>query len=511
VQDTWKAHRRLTIDVGARFYWNGFLVTHGLQAAGFVPNAYSPANAVRLIRPALVSGKQVGLDPVTGQTYPATLAGAIVPGSGNAADGMVDPAVTKGYPPSLINNPGVGMAPRFGFSWDPFGKGKTAIRGGFGIFDNRTGFAAGANTNLPPIETNPIIYYGTIGSLLSGSGFVFPQRVAGVEANAKTPYVMNYHFSVQQSIGFGVVLDASYVGSLGRNLLWDKLLDSIPLGTNFLPSSANPVNPKTALSSIFLRTISGYDGVTYQEWASSSNYNALQMTAQRRFARGFQLDIAWTWSKAMDFADTDTTVVASVVPVRLWNYGLASFDRTHVFKANWVYDIPTSPWRGAISDRLLNHWQISGIASFISGQPLPVGYTLVTPVDTTGTPDLTARIVVTGNPVLSRGSRTFNHNFNTSVFSEPLPGTIGNSASTVICGPGVNNFDLALTKNLPINDKARFQFRLEMYNAFNHTQFSTWDTTARFDANGNQINARLGSDIAARAPREIQIGARFLF
>ena len=89
--------------------------------------------------------------------------------------------------------------------------------------------------------------------------------------------------------------------------------------------------------------------------------------------------------------------------------------------------------------------------------------------------------------------------------------TDGGGVKTLPRGPGVNNFDLALTKNLPINEKARFQFRLEMYNAFNHTQFSTWDTTARFDANGNQINARLGSDIAARAPREIQIGARFLF
>jgi hypothetical protein len=448
---------------------------------------------------------------VTGQTYPATLAGAIVPGSGNTTDGMVDPAVNKGFPPSLINNPGVGVAPRFGFSWDPFGKGKTAIRGGFGIFDNRTGFAAGANTTTPPIETNPIIYYGTINTLLGGSGFVFPQKVSGVEANATTPHVMNYHFSVQHAIGFGVVLDASYVGSLGRNLLWQKLLDSIPLGTNFLPSSANPVNPKTALSSIYLRTLPGYDGVTYSEWGSSSNYNSVQVTAQRRFAKGFELDIAWTWSKAMDYADTDTTLVASVVPVRLWNYGLASFDRTHVFKANWVYDIPSTHWRRGAADRLLNHWQVSGIASFISGQPLPVGYSLVTPVDFTGTPDLTARIVVTGNPILPRGDRTFSRNFNPSVFREPAPGTTGNAASTVIRGPGVNNFDVALTKNVPVNDRMRFQVRLEMYNALNHTQFSTWDTTARFDATGNQINARLGSDIAARAPREIQIGARFLF
>ncbi len=511
VQDSWKASRRLTFDIGARMYWNGFLVTRSLEAAGFVPAQYNPANAVRLIRPAVVGGKTVGLDPVTGQIYPSTLAGAIVPGSGNPYDGMIEPAKNKGFPPSLINNPGVQAAPRFGFAWDPSGKGKTAIRGGFGVFYNRTGFAAGANTTTPPVETNPVLYYGTISSLLSGSGFIFPQRVSGVEANAKTPSVMNYHMSIQQSIGFGVVLDASYVGSLGRNLLWEKLLDSIPLGTDFLPSSANPVNPKTALSSIYLRSLPGYDGVTYSEWGSSSNYNALQMTAQRRFAHGFQLDVAWSWSKAMDYADTDTTVVASVVPVRLWNYGLASFDRTHVFKANWVYDIPSTRWSRGIPDRLLNHWQVSGIASFISGQPLPVGYTLVTPADTTGTPDLTARIVVTGNPVLGRGERTFNHNFNTSAFQAPLPGTIGNSAPTVIRGPGVNNFDLAVTKNLPLNEKMRFQLRLEMYNALNHTQFSTWDTTARFDANGNQINARLGSDIAARAPREIQIGARFLF
>jgi len=213
------------------------------------------------------------------------------------------------------------------------------------------------------IETNPIIYYGAIGTLVNSSGYLFPQRVTGTDPNVTTPYVMNFHFSVQQSIGFGVVLYVSYVGSLGRDLLWNKLLDSIPLGTDFIPGNANPVNPKTALRSTFLRNLTGYDGVTYEEWASSSNYHALQVTAQRRFARGFQMGAFWTWSKAMDFNDNDSGVVASVVPVRLWNYGLAGFDRTHVFKANWVYDIPKTPWHGAIADRILNNWQISGVIS----------------------------------------------------------------------------------------------------------------------------------------------------
>jgi hypothetical protein len=93
----------------------------------------------------------------------------------------------------------------------------------------------------------------------------------------------------------------------------------------------------------------------------------------------------------------------------------------------------------------------------------------------------------------------------------PARGTVGNSAKTLIRGPGMNNWDTAVFKNFPIRDRLRLQFRWEMYNAFNHTQFSNVDSTARFDPQGKQVNARFGEMTAARDPRQMQFALRFIF
>ena len=90
-------------------------------------------------------------------------------------------------------------------------------------------------------------------------------------------------------------------------------------------------------------------------------------------------------------------------------------------------------------------------------------------------------------------------------------GTVGNAAPYIMRGPGINNWDLAIFKNFPIREPLKLQFRAEMYNTFNHTQFSAWNTTARFDASGNQINGQLGQATAAYNPRQVQFAIRFLF
>jgi hypothetical protein len=510
VQDSWKVNRRLTLDYGLRFCWIGYPVYPRRRVAGFRIDQYDRQKAVRLIRPGLSGGKQVGLDPVTGQTYPAALVGAIVPNSGNPSNGMVSPLLDPSYPVSLLKNPGPRPAPRFGFAYDPWGKGKSSLRGGFGVFYNRSQQAAGPSVQTP-IISNPILYYATFRDVLSSAGIVFPQAVSGSDPNIRTPRIMNFHVSFERNVGFGTIVDVAYVGSLGRHLLWSRLLDPIPLGANFNPANANPTNTRVALSPVFLRGYQGYSGVTYSEWAGTSNYHSLQVTANRRFARGVEFGAAWTWSKAMNFNDADGNAVTSLVPVRIWNYGLAGYDRTHVLRANWLWSVPSVPWRARTLDRVLNHWQVSGIASFVSGAPAAVGYSFVTSTDITGTSDLGARIVAADSPVLGRGERTFSRNFRTDVFRAPTVGTIGNSARTILRGPGVNNWDLSVFKNFLVREPLRIQYRFEMYNAFNHTQFAGWDTTARFDAAGNQVNARLGEATSARSPRQIQMGLKILF
>ena len=102
-------------------------------------------------------------------------------------------------------------------------------------------------------------------------------------------------------------------------------------------------------------------------------------------------------------------------------------------------------------------------------------------------------------------------NFRTDVFALPALGTFGSAARSVIRGPGTNNFDIAIFKNFPVHEKVRVQFRAELYNAFNHTQFTGLDTTARFDNTGRQVNTRMGQFISARDPRQIQFALRVYF
>ena len=173
--------------------------------------------------------------------------------------------------------------------------------------------------------------------------------------------------------------------------------------------------------------------------------------------------------------------------------------------------MPKTPFHAAVLKQAFNGWQISGIASQLSGAPLGVGFSSATGADFTGSATQGARIVVLSNPILPKGDRDFFHNFRTDVFAPPTLGTFGNAARTVVRGPGVNNFDLSLFKEFPIREQMRFQFRAEAYNAFNHTQFSSIDTTARFDATGKQINSLLSSFTGARSARIMQFAIRFYF
>jgi hypothetical protein len=405
------------------------------------------------------------------------------------------------------------FGPRFGFAFDVFGDAKTAIRGGFGIFYNRPNFSDNYNrfAGQIPFVSNPVVFYGTLSSLLSATGTVFPQNANGFDRSDRMPSVMNFSLSIQRDIGFQTVVDVGYVGSLGRNLLWVRNLNPIPFGANFDPANTDPSNPSTPLPSAFLRPIQGYNDILMTEPAGSSNYHSLQVTARRRFSSGVQFGAAWTWSKAMGFTDFDTSAVGPLVPVGVWNYGLLTFDRTHVLKLDWLWDLPKARVGNSVLKAVLHNWQFSGIASFVSGAPTGVGLSTVNAVDFAGTASQGARVVVTGNPVLPNGERTFSQHFRTDVFQMPARGTVGNAAPTQFRGPGINNWDMALFKDFPIREQMSIQLRVEAYNAFNHTQFSAVDATARFDAEGRQVNTRFGEYTASRSPRIMQFALRFYF
>ena len=334
-------------------------------------------------------------------------------------------------------------------------------------------------------------------------------QVNGPEGDV--PNIYNYSFGVQRDIGLQTVVDVAYVGSLGRHLFQRRDLNAIPYGARFLPQNQDPTTGRP-LQDNFFRPFVGYANLTYRETASSSNYHSLQVQVNRRFSRGMQFGGSWTWSNAMAYADDDGAGVANFVPIRIWNYGRASYDRTHNLVINYLWDLPKGSrvWSNTVTRSVLDNWQLAGIVSFVSGAPQGVSLGTTETIDLTGGGD-GSRPIRIAEAVIPKGERTLTRYFNTEAFARPPVGNIGNTPRDVLRGPGVNNWDVTVFKQFPVKERMSFQLRWEMYNAFNHTQFSGVDTSTRFDPAGRQTNTRFGALISARDPRRMQGSLRFQF
>ena len=269
VQDSWHATRKLTFDFGVRFSWYTPYTDARSQAASFLPNLWDPTKAPRLYYPALnPSGQRVAYDPVTGTYDLALKIGALVPNSGNTANGMVlddGKTIDRG----LMNHQGVLTAPRVGFAYDVFGDGKMAIRGGFGIlYNTRERVLLLDVAKAPPVQYTPTLYYGTFATLLQGAGTLFPISTGGLSVTGKVPSVYNFSLGIQRRLGFNTVLDVAYVGALGRHLLDLRNLNTLPYGYRFLASSQDSTTGKP-LADNYLMPYRGYSSVTIDEFASS--------------------------------------------------------------------------------------------------------------------------------------------------------------------------------------------------------------------------------------------------
>lgn len=531
IQDSWKATRRLSLEMGVRFSWFNQWYQDTANSAAFVLDRYSRAKAPQYYQPGCAIpvpangicpttpvNQRRARNPVNGELLPAVLIGAFVPGTGDPYNGMVL-GRDSSYPRGFKEQQPVQVQPRFGFAWDIQGDGKTAVRGSVGVF-NQTRVSANAIwtdvARNPPISDNPRIFYGNLDTLLQSSGTLFPSNTTGFDRDAPTPVTYNYTLSLQRDIGFGTVVDVSYVGSQSRHLQQQRNINQVPYGARFLAANQNPTVAGSPLPDDFLRPFPGHGNITYYENAGLSNYNALQVAANRRFTRGLQFGVAYTWSKTMNYADGDRDAIATYRPARIWNYGKAGFDQTHVLVINYTWDLPRASqlWDNIVVKSIFDNWQVSGITAFASGTPSGISFTTVDNADITGGGD-GARVVVVGNPILARGERGFDRWFDTTVFRRPARGDFGNAPKDVFRLPGTNNWDISLFKKIPLRGERMFlQLRWELYNAFNHTQFSGVDTAARFDTEANgfrQISTSFGRVTAARDPRLMQMSVRLTF
>ena len=506
-QDTWKATKRLTLNYGLRVAFVApFHDTLGMMS-NFDPSQYNPANAAVFFQPVISGGKRQALNPITGEILPAPYIGAMVPGVGNINNGMVRSG-QNGTPLGLIQNRGAQWGPRLGIAYQI--NDKTVFRAGGGVFYERIAtFGVGITSNYttnPPLLRTAQIYYGNVANIQSSGGVFFPTQVNALAPDGHVPTVYNYNAGVQRELPGHFILDVSYVGSQSRHLWLAQPFNYIPFGAAWQPYSQDPtVAPKfdgtTNLPADMYRPYAGYTAAgSFYTWGTSANYNSLQATVNRRFGR-LQVGGAYTWSKALGVS-TYPGQVGSLDPynIRASNYGPLPQDRRQSLAFNYIYDLPAPIRKGSFLDNaagrlVLSGWEISGLTSMSTGGPINVTYA-VSGIGAqqlnsmiTGSPDIAPRVVMTCNPNLSRGDRNINEYINTSCFAPAPKGSIGNdSGFNDITGPGINQWDMSLFKNVSIKERARLQLRLEAYNAFNHTE---WGGSNAFSGSNAGINSTI--------------------
>jgi hypothetical protein len=306
------------------------------------------------------------------------------------------------------------------------------------------------------------------------------------------------------------VVSAGYVGNWGYNQNLTSNINPIPIGTRFQPSSADATNGGKPLPDIFLRTVyPGLNTINLHNFVGHTNYNALQATVQRRFSRGLSWGLAYTWSK-----DLGTTSFTPVVPNNeAWNYGLLAADRRHNLQVNYTYDFPNAgaALHSKLLGALVDHWSMAGIFSVQSGAPFNPGAPNVngSSVDYTGTPDVSARVLVMGDPMANVPAGSF---FNPSAFGVPAPGSsikapvLGNlgGGAGVMSYPHVTNLDATMTKLIPIRgERIRAKLQVQAYNLLNHPQFNSVNTAITWDASGNVNNAATAGVFNGTLPARI--------
>jgi len=530
VQDNWKVTRKLTLDYGLRISWYEPQYDIRLETGSFNPTQYDRAKAVRLyfpvclgnaypcrssataanlraVDPALIGP---GFVPTLSNTQPSNFIGAIVLGSGDLANGIGQ--ASKGYPRGGYDDRGPQWGPRFGFAYNVFGDGKTIVRGGFGIsYDRVQGNIAFDQIANPPTVLQPQLLNGRLQDLTPGqTGLIGPSGVVGYALDGKLPTIYSMSLGVQHDIGFKTVVDVSYVGTLSRHLFYARELNYTPLGYLFTAAAQDPTffpysdtngdgrvdvpsqdagiaqvykaaglnfDGSKALTANLVRNYPGLAGIRFEENASTSNFHSLQVAVNRRFSHGLNFSVAYTFSKALGTAPGDGSFVNPNNP-RVYDYRLMDFDRTHAFTATYIYDLPKLGRKlgdNQFTRALLDGWQISGITSFISGNPFDLGVGIGGGINAnqriTGSWTEPPRFRLKGDPKKGPNGLLISPD----AFIIPEIGSLGQGERTYLRNPGINNTDLSLFKNFYIGDpdKGRqIQLRLEAFNVFNHTQFA---------------------------------------
>lgn len=537
-QDEFRFRSNLTLYFGVRYSFFGSPWDKNGRLSNFVPSLYNAANAPQ------VTGAGNRISGVAGVNTGNWCNGIIV----NTQNFSSGPSVLNCTPTGspwgkyVVNAPKNDFAPRVGIAWDPFGKGRTSVRMGYGIYHEQVlnGTALqniGAN---PPYQVTATVSVATrLEAPAAGVPSVSTvQSLRAIQSNWETPYMQHWSLDLQHQFTKKTLVTVGYFGSKGTNLIGltdinliqpGKALASMcaqgaayygsvvpptlvpcqTAGYIFRNSSTLPGNPNGTTTDILIldqiRPFKGYRAIAMVQPRYNSNYHSLQISAQHRFSGSSQVNMAYTWSKNL----TDNQTDRSTAPQDSYNIAgeksRASLDRRHVFNTNFIYELPWYKKQKGFVGKLLGGWQASGIVTYNTGLPFTV---------TTSNFDPAGTGLINGNPA-GRPNVTCDPNanaphtqaqyFNISCFTTTTTSnTPGNAGRGIVFGPNTFRIDFTMAKNLRFGEHFRVQLRGEAFNILNKTNMRSFGSL-------NNTSTIFGSIGAVRDPRTMQFGAKISF
>ena len=483
-QDSWKPRANVTVDYGVRYSLYPPLTDTNNVLTNFLPSLYVAANAPKCANAACTTINLGTGDPLNG----------IIVAGKNSPFGDAIYGFDKGD-----------IQPRIGITWDPKSDGRTIYRTSYGVYYDQALvgiFEQNSFTNPPYVSTvsilNPKLSNPGSGTTSTTSGVL---ALIGNGDDFKTPRTQQWNVGVQRQLYARGALDISYAGGHGDHLIR-------PIDINF-PQPADVLR----LGSVNLaRPYQGYGAITLRTTTAYSNYWGILSSFRHNGGAAGSLTLNYTLSRNRTDASNDRDAVdIPQNPLDLAaEYADARTDRRHIFTANYVYEIPfLKSSSNALLKAVLGGWQFAGITAINSGQPISRISESTNGFLRGGRPN------IVGDP--AAGDQTANlYWFNPNAYAPAADGAYGNSGRAEFRQPGRNQTDLSVSKNWRFNGTQRFQFRADMINAFNHTQWQAdpnvngLDNTCTISLTTcNPSNDTFGQILNTRAPREIQLGFKF--